>query len=223
MLYKNGKKFIFVHIPKNAGNTIRHSILQLPNDDVELESHLENGVEYRSINNQHLTYDEHLDKYKEFNSENLFSFCFIRNPYTRFISTFNYLSDERFLSNGSYIRRKTSELFLNLKSPLEVLKFLDNNRNHEFFKDKHGYLQSDFIGIDKKVDYIGLVENFDNDIISILTRIGIQQPILNKKLNTSNNKFINLVTDKRYIKLIDKIYGSDLRFYQRVVKNKKLI
>lgn len=221
MLYKNGKKFIFVHIPKNAGNTIRQSILQLPNDDVELVSHTENRIQYKSINNQHLTYDEHLDKYKEFNPENLFSFCFIRNPYTRFISAFNYLSDERFLSNGSYTRRKTSELFLNSESPLEVLKFLDNNRNHEFFKDRHGYLQSDFIGIDKKVDYIGLVEYFDKEIISILKYIGIQQPNSVKKLNTSNSNFINLVTDKSYIELINKIYGKDLKLYQRVIKTKR--
>ena len=222
MLYKNGKKFIFVHIPKNAGNTVRQSILQLPNDDVELVSHIESGIEYKSIVNQHLTYDEHLDKYKEFNPETLFSFCFIRNPYTRFISTFNYLSDERFLSSGSYVRRKASELFIKSDNPITVLEYLDNNRNHEFFKDKHGYLQSDFIGRNTSIDFVGLVENFDDDINFILEKIGISKPLKEHRLNTSSGEFLDIISNDRYTNLIDKIYKKDLELYYEIIDNRKL-
>ena len=116
MLYKDNKKFIFVHIPKNAGNTIRESIFELPNNDIKIVSRIEDAIEYTNLMNEHLTYDEHLEKYKRYNSEDLFSFCFLRNPYERFISTYNYLAKEYFLTNGCLIRSKTSRLFIDKKN-----------------------------------------------------------------------------------------------------------
>lgn len=222
MLYKNGKKFIFVHIPKNAGNTVRQSILNLPNDDVKLVSHVENGVEYRSIVNEHLTYDEYLKKYSTYNPENFFSFCFIRNPYIRFISIFNYLADERFLNSGSYVRKKTAELFLNFKNPLDTLIFLTTNVDNEFFRDRHGYSQVDYIGSTKKIDFIGVVENFNTDMGTILNTIKLN-PVENfSNLNMSSGNFLELLTDNSYINLVNKIYGRDIELYKTVLKARNL-
>jgi hypothetical protein len=224
MLYKNGKKFIFVHIPKNAGNTIRKSIFGLPNDDVKLVNRIENNIELSSIMNEHLTYDDHLEKYKKQNSHDLFSFCFIRNPYERFISTYNYLSNEYFLKSGCLIRKETSELFLDKKTPIDVLIFLNKNKNHSFFKDRQGYLQTDFIGTDKQVDFIGLVENFKEDINLILKTLGFETINEMDIVNKGNSKFIELVDNKKFRELIESIYYKDIELYNQILnKNKSVL
>ena len=134
-------------------------------------SHIENGIEYKNFMNEHLTYDEHLEKYKTHNSKELFSFCFLRNPYERFISTYNYLAKDHFLTNGCLIRSKTSRLLIDKRNPIDTLIFLKENKDHYFFKDKHGYLQSDFIGKEKRVEFIGLIDTFNKDIDYILTKL----------------------------------------------------
>lgn len=219
MLYKEGKKFIFVHIPKNAGNTIRQSILKLPNEDIKLVSHIENGIEYRGVINEHLTYDEHLHRYKEYDSEKIFSFCLIRNPLERFISIYNYLSDENFLNSGSKARRKTTELFLEMGNPLDALVYLKRNNNHPFFEDRHGYLQSEYIGKNKKVDYIGTVENFEKSINFILSKLNLDFIYSPQKLNEGTGKHLDLLTNEKYVELINYIYGKDIELYNQVVIN----
>lgn len=220
MLYKEGKKFIFVHIPKNAGNTIRKSIFGLPNDDVKLAFRTENGIEYSKVMNQHLTYDEHLVKYKNQNSYNLFSFCFIRNPYERFISIFNYLSNEHFLESGCQFRKDTTELFLQKNNPIDTLEFLIQNKNHSFFNDRHGYLQSSYIGTKKKVDFIGTMDTFQKDINHILKVLEFEPLTVNQILNKGNSKFIELVENTIYKNLIDSIYYKDVELYNTIIKEK---
>jgi hypothetical protein len=226
MLYKEGKKFIFVHIPKNAGNTIRESIFNLPNNDIKMVYRIEDEIEYKNFMNEHLTYDEHLEKYKRYDSEDLFSFCFLRNPYERFISTYNYLAKDYFLTNGCLIRSEASKLFIDKKNPIDTLIFLKENRDHYFFKDKHGYLQSDFVGREKQVDFIGLIDNFNRDIDYILNKLQLQKPKQFINLNEGNRKYMNLITDPQYIELVNSIYETDVQLYNRVLnernKNQKL-
>lgn len=222
MLYKNGKKFIFVHIPKNAGNTVRQSVFKLPNDDVKLISHIENGTQFSSIINEHLTYDEHLKKYSEHNPEGIFSFCFLRNPYERFISIYNYLSNENFLTSGSKVRRETAKLFLKVENPLKALTYLKENPNHSFFEDRHGYLQSDYIGKGKKVDFIGTVETFEKSINRIFTVLELKEEYQIQKLNTGTGRFIDLLSNTDYIHLIDYLYKKDIELYNTIAaKNNK--
>jgi hypothetical protein len=220
MLHKEGKKFIFVHIPKNAGNTIRQSIFGLQNNDIRMVSHVQNEIEYKNFMNEHLTYDEHLQKYKTYNSDELFSFCFLRNPYERFISTYNYLTKDYFLTNGCLIRSETSKLFIDKKNPIDTLIFLKENRDHYFFKDKHGYLQSDFVGKEKKVDFIGLIDNFNRDIDYILSKLKLQKPKQFINLNEGNHKYINLITDPQYIELVNSIYETDVQLYNTILNEK---
>ena len=220
MLYKEGKKFIFVHIPKNAGNTIRHSIFNLPNSDIKVVSRNEDGVEYKTYANEHLTYDEHLEKYKKYNPEDLFSFCFLRNPYERFISSYNYLTKKVHLTSGCLIRSKTSKLFIDKKNPIDTLIFLNENREHYFFKDKHGYLQSDFIGKEKQVHFIGLIDTFDRDIDYILNTLELQKTKNFIDLNTGNHRYRELTTDSEYIELINSIYKKDVELYNKILSEK---
>jgi hypothetical protein len=220
MLYKEGKKFIFVHIPKNAGNTIRQSIFGLQNNDIKMVSHVQNEIEYKNFMNEHLTYDEHIEKYKTYNSDELFSFCFLRNPYERFISIYNHLTKDYFLTNGCLIRSNTSRLFIDKKNPIDTLIFLKENRDHYFFKDKHGYLQSDFIGKEKQMHFIGLIDTFDRDIDYILTKLQLQRTETFNNLNCGNHKHGNLVTNPEYIELVNSIYERDVQLYNTVLNEK---
>lgn len=216
MIRLNGHKFIFVHIPKNAGNTVR-SILRARNKDIEERTRVVDGVQIRTWFNQHLTYDEYLKKYEKHNPSHLFSFCFLRDPYDRFISIFNHISDERYLKLGCEIRKRSADLFLEMGNPIDTLVFLHNNRNHEFFRDRHGIQQFEFIGKKKKVKFIGNFSNFDSDMSRIMSRLDISENnYRNQKYNVGKKEHVDIIHNAEYKKLISLIYEDDIKLTKNI-------
>ena len=63
-------KFIFIHVPKNAGTSIHKSV----------------GLD-KSI---HVTLKQYIKLLGKEQYESMFSFAFVRNPFSRFISLYNY-------------------------------------------------------------------------------------------------------------------------------------
>ena len=102
--YTAKKKSIFIHIPKTAGTSILKSLGGWAGD--------------------HCSYREYLQasptKFKEY-----FKFCFVRNPYDRLVSTYNYLK---------YGGNKTSDLIMQRRIQNEYDtfdKFVRNFLNHD--------------------------------------------------------------------------------------------
>ncbi|MCC5796454.1 MAG: sulfotransferase family 2 domain-containing protein [Methylophaga sp.] len=69
----NKNKFIFIHVPKAAGTSLKTAL----------------NLSFRDAGHLPLTYYEHLhpEEYREF-----YKFAFVRNPWSRLLSAYNYMS-----------------------------------------------------------------------------------------------------------------------------------
>jgi len=142
---------VFISIPKNASKSIR-KILELgENRDHDNTSSLIIHENHQRGAILHQKYDLH----------NLFVFCFVRNPYDRCVSWYEYHKDiepYRSLSFSSWVKRGM---------PHHVT--IQNQTDYE----KEGIsplLQLNYIE-NTKLDLIGRMENFDNDLKTIIEKL----------------------------------------------------
>lgn len=175
-------KAIYLHIPKNGGLYIEHILNKyygFKSYYLTHEDHKAFGDDETVVNNGFL----HLKKYgiyKYFETSKKFSemmnmdeekwnsyykFTFVRNPYTKFVSAFNYLQAGLQLKDD------------NLKSNTCINTILDKNNlgsyvfthlcitQKEHMKDKNGNINFNFIG---------RFEQLDEDLITILKTLHIK-------------------------------------------------
>jgi hypothetical protein len=195
----------FISIPKCASKTILEMFKFGRNRDNHFTEKSDQFIIYE--NHQRLKILE--DKY---DLKNKYIFTFVRHPYQRIISWFYYhkniepyksQSVNEWISNGCqthwHIQNKTNWKKENL-SPL---------------------LQYNFIDGDSEINYIGKIENFEQDckyIISQLNKLFEQnncpKKILYKKIkkNTSFNKNNDVITDENK-SLIYNMFRKDFDYF----------
>ena len=101
VLISDKKKYLFIHIPKTGGMTIKKTIINQDKDTKELENF---SLKY-NINNYfyisreyHYTYNELKNNLKN-NFNNYYKFTFVRNPYDRLYSTIQYIKKKNLFNN----------------------------------------------------------------------------------------------------------------------------
>lgn len=142
------------------------------------------------------------EQYKDY-----FKFAFTRNPIDRFTSAW---FDK--VCNKNYFRLEQDKL--------EELK--DLNCFIDLFKedsritdDQHFKRQSDLIDINN-IDFIGRIENFEDDLNAVYQRIDVGMPTIVHKNRSQNNDMtqnpLSLVTQKRRDKIIEH-YSKDFSIF----------
>ena len=173
-------KCIFVHIPKNAGQSIEHVFLNRLGLTWETRAPLllrYNGrPELGPPRLAHLRAEEYV-RYKYLPQEmydEYFKFAFVRNPWSRMVS---------FYKISRYSHR------------LEFKQFLTGVFKNKFWYEKRWFMgpQTDFIysGDDSLlVDFVGRFEQLQNDFNQVCDRIGLPHteiPHVNLAENTKPN------------------------------------
>lgn len=181
---------VFIHIPKTAGNSIRESLNSL-------------GVNYLDLGHSNLKNQgiDHTDN---------FSFCFVRNPYARIRSAFYHLIDidiDEALKSNSKFANKRAKLFQKYGRDFEGFIM---DRGFEKFDFSHFYPQVKWVYEEGKrvVNYIGYLEDIDNDFNDLSSIIGTRKTALSK---------INATNDKKYKKneiLSDEAVSIIKNYYQ---------
>ena len=169
---------VFVHIPKNAGQSIEHVFLELleldwttraplllrPNDTPALGpprlAHLK-AMDY--VRFKYLT-EEQFRTY--------FKFSFVRNPWDRAVSLYRHLN-----------RRDT----------YDFKRFLMSTFKDQLWRDKQWFVgpQADFVCRDDGsivVDFVGRFENLQTDFDFICKKLGLSQttlPHMNKSIQVT--------------------------------------
>jgi hypothetical protein len=173
------KKIVYIHIPKTGGTTIEKIFFN------------------KNSSSEHITITEYSNYY------DYFIFSFVRNPYTRIISVYNYFINggNKSLGDKNIINRD-----------VDINNFLKeyNETNLKFLKTQYSYLQDS-----KNIDFVGRYENFDNDLKQIC--------------NSTNTNFIDVhyrVTpykdysiEPEFIDMISSIYDIDfIKFNYKKIK-----
>ena len=205
------KKAIYFHIPKTAGSYIQNTLdthygfnnymnLLRPDFDIfnqfnkeqyDIEKDLHKVFPYKNrmfgINNYYSGSEELLEMMilDEGRWEECFKFTFVRDPYARFISSWNFILStpkisENLLDNDNYEKFENLQYFIDNRDELS-----DNAYNHIFLTQYAQILNSDGFN---DMDFIGKHENLENDLEIVFNKIGINTVIHNKDVVLNKNK-----------------------------------
>jgi hypothetical protein len=213
MLISHKYKFIFVHIAKTGGTSIRSALTPLLlTDPYRILQYLINrlsgltnhkiGVKFprhaKIITAQEILPREYFDK--------LFKFAFVRNPWDLQVSSY------------FHVRRERPYLVEHISSFEDFLKFkLEEDRPYHYILDASKEPQW-YSLIDIKgrciVDFIGRYENLKQDFDKVCKKIGI-----NKKIKLPHKrKALDRASDYR-IYYTDKAAELVAKYYQVDIEN----
>jgi len=180
VVISHSKKFIFIHVPKTAGSSIKTALNPLVHWSWRLSSKPDKlkfvlGI-YPSVYSYDFSGHERAsDLMKKLPSHifnKYFKFCFVRNPYSWLVSIYHYiLKDEQ---------HHQHELVKKLGSFDSAVRFFCDNQREQM------PLQLSYISDDDGnplVDYIGHLETLSDDWAYLNKRLNLnihELPIVNK-------------------------------------------
>lgn len=196
MLISYKYKFIFIHIPKNAGNSIRKALVkysELPYESLPTKLLQVIKLKPASSNfNGHVSAKDIRKKIGDEQYENFFKFAFVRNPWDRLVSTYEYILQTKPHPQHNLVKAMGSfENFVEYETR--------SSNQGEFQKGRVTDERGELI-----VDFIGRYESLSSDFMKICEIIGINEelPHLNSSkkresyLEYYNPKNLNLVAEK---------------------------
>jgi hypothetical protein len=171
----NKKKIGFIHIVKTGGSKIENLFFDKPGNS---------GSNHDGI-----------EKFE--NYYNYYLFSFVRNPYLRIISIYNYL-----IKGGNQSVTDKSLLSNNTTIDTFLLKYNDTNLPH--LKSQYDYLKNN-----NNINFIGKFENFTEDIKYLCTKFNVKY---------NNNicrkiEYDNYIIKPSFISKVNELYKIDFETY----------
>lgn len=212
MLLSLRYKFLFVHIAKTGGTSIRATLNRYRWRDphyvpTAICSRISSLTGHR-IGCKLPRHAKIIAAYEMLPREvfrNLFKFAFVRNPWDLQVSSYHHIRRERpHLMSGN----ADFESFLRFK--------LDPQRTYQYHIDTSIELQSDYL-IDLRgntlVDYIGRYENITGDFEEICNRIGIHPPRLPHRRRAEDRKDYRSYYSDATAELITQRFKRDIELF----------
>lgn len=166
-------QYIFIHIPKCGGTSIEKCLLAkegiaFPSDPMPL-AHLPIEVGDKFLlgkNRQHFTS-------ADYPNSNYFKFAFIRNPWDRMVSEYEWRRSLTNTTVGSF------------------QDFIVNPPSHTF--PEHLWPQMQFID---SLDYLGRFETIQSDFDSVCERLGFERVTLTIQNKTARGPYTEYYSDE---------------------------
>jgi hypothetical protein len=190
MIISHKYKFIFIHIPKCAGSSVSHCIRSslgysndLSNAKKEDFLHFRVNSDYGNCEdlNQHEKYISISEYFKEkgWNIDDYFKFSFVRNPWARRVSQFEYAKSE-YERKGVRWAKEWSQM--------DFAEFLQ----------KKDDLQFNWISQDGEIsiDFVGKSENLQEDMGFVLEKIGIQPKKVWRRNKNKHKRYQSYYNDE---------------------------
>jgi hypothetical protein len=203
-------KFTFIDICKTAGTSISESLLKFNKDDkfesFKMENSFPKSGKHHSISN--ILGGITCTTITPYIIDNYFKFTFVRNPYDRMISLYEWGQ-----KHNHYDKMTFYDFVINIKEN----KYNDfNNARYlpmiDWLKDKRDNKI--------KIDYIGRYENIKDDFNNILNIINIDTNL--PHMNKSNRRNINQYYNKELLDIVYNLYEIDFDTF-KYKKNFSLI
>ena len=169
-LYKGPKcRFIFIRMHKVGGTSLSHVF---------------------GTSKDHYTSKEAIARIGKFNWNRHFKFAFVRNPFAKVVSAYNYFSEQNRYDMGV--------------NPISFEDWVKKTYGPDkdpkyYFSERWFQSQSDWLKDDKgviSIDVIGKCENLSEDCRKITEIVGIDAPVphLNKSKKTDYRRYYNETT-----------------------------
>jgi Sulfotransferase family len=188
------KRFLFVHIPKTAGNSIQSILRNYSEDEIVALRADQDGIERFGLRNpnykikKHSTLAEYRAALGEARFRDLYKFTCVRNPWDRMVSY--YFGTTSLM--GAWDRQEFRKLILKAVSLADYLR-LDKG-------------ESDPLG---NVDYIIRFENLVDDFRAVSARLRIPDAAL-PQYNRSNREHYSKYYDDELRELIGKRFAPEI-------------
>ena len=222
---------VFIHIPKSAGTFVEHTLMdgrekyKVDLKDVDSKkSYIETidkkdghiGMPYyvdsKCITDiKHWTnwsYGETINYY-----ENYFKFTFVRNPWVRLYSLYNYIKNNEWDEN-LYVKNN------NFNQCISLLKKHNGTSkmwNLLGYAPDNNPSQINFLNPIEKLDFIGKTENFESDFKYVMKQIGINSSKVNfeeKINNVKKTKSIWEVYSKKSKEIVKTLCKKDVDLWE---------
>ena len=217
-IINNTHKFIYVHVPKTAGTSITTlfspltTLFDLEIGATEFGEKIQDAYRERFQITKHSALTEIYNAVGDRVFKNYFKFSFVRNPFDRIFSTYNFLrswdSPDKDFNNLMQSFESFSQFIC---SDCLVDRLVPDNM---FFPQSHWLCSNtDDIGL----DFIGKVEDLSADIANILNIIKVESLVDKTKiqiLNESVDDLNKLEMNSKDIEKIINIYKADFIKYK---------
>lgn len=146
-------KFIFIHIPKNAGTSLSCCLREAIS---EKKHWAESSVTKHETLREVLAKKAQLPFYKRFfvdtDFDKYYTFAIVRNPYERMVSLFNYLKKSKVRQEIKTIESFNDFIYLLEDSTSWVSNLYSSQPQFSFLVDSNDSVRVDFIGRYERLD-----------------------------------------------------------------------
>ncbi len=192
------KKFLFLHIYKTAGSSVRRALFPYASKSqilIQLINHalIINRSPIRFRRNIYIYHPTALDLINEFGREKyneFFSFSFSRNPLSQQLSLFKYVREKRQMNQHTDLRKFDFDDFLNWRINYDI--DLQSKYTHASGK--------------KLINYIAKYESIDMELKIIANKLGIPQLKLPYSNKSKKLKKEIRISKKTFNKFVDTYY-----------------
>ncbi len=136
--------------------------------------------------------------------EDYFKFAFVRNPWDRLVSGW---LDKIVDKNMFRFKKEEQQKLLKLESFVDFL-----SQKQAIFNDRHFCPQSSLIDLNN-IDFIGRMESFEEDMVSICTRAGIPFHEIESKNVTENRKDYRAYYTDKLASTVADLYKKDIQIF----------
>lgn len=212
------KNFLYIETPKVACSTIKVALQKI--SGLELPENIM-SIHYRNPPSKFVknlySYPNDIDYI--LNSNNIFKFCFVRNPYTRLVSAYK---DKIIGSKGKFwevYRCDIKAMFdlndtedISFENFVKYVASIDDHKRDIHWRSQFSLLRPDVI----KYDFIGFQESFDVSFAYVLGKIGADDLFehISSRVNETSEKRININLNADIKDLIYNIYKKDFVFFK---------
>ena len=178
---------IFIHIPKAAGVSVSNAL-------------------FGNLAGGHTRLEMHLNIFEPSCILNYFKFTIVRNPWDRLVSAYH------FLQKGGFEKADKDWFDKELSAYKDFDDFVKNWLNKEniwkwhHFRPQYHYMLDDNRKV--KLDFIGFIENMDEDFEYIRKKLGVESTI--KKLNKSDHKDYKDYYTEETKNIVAEVYAEDI-------------
>jgi hypothetical protein len=188
------KRFLFVHIPKTAGNSIQSALRDYSEDQLIALRKEQDGIERFGLRNpnykikKHSTLGEYRDALGNEQFRNLYKFTCVRNPWDRMVSY--YFTPTQ--SPETWDRKKFRRIISKAVSVADYLR-LDQHKEDPF----------------SNLDYIMRFENLGDDFRTVCGVLGILPATL-PRYNRSSREHYSKYYDDELRELVRARFAAEI-------------
>ena len=212
MILDDNNKFLFIHIPKTGGSTIKNSLVyeKSNNQYTSLRQVIQKSQPEKLIRIDHKDriINSHNSIYQISRSvriDNYFKFAFVRNPWDRIVSYYHYLIQYWDLSKDHPLTFR--DWVLNSKSK-KGRSFLDSRCARITQFDHVSNLETKEL----LLDFVGKFENLQEDFDKVCKIIDIPSQKLNI-VNTSKHEHYTKYYNEDTKNMIGDYYRKDIEYF----------